>query len=417
MSARDPFRDWEESDLDQVRVKLGYLVHDKTISHEEFKTMNGMIDSPDKENKIVAEEIISTMMNKDEHIELFFKEGGSDKVYKASLVETSTGFTVSFAYGRRGNTLTNGTKTPSPVPYDKAKKIYDKLVQEKTSKGYTPEEGAKPFTGVADVVSRDTGFRPQLLNDIEEDTVEKYITDPEWCAQEKYDGVRRGIIREGNVITATNRKGLSVPLDKDMEKYLLGCTLHGNFVLDGEQVGDVFHVFDQPDWDYPFMQRYKNLKTTFDFSGSYVKIVSTAWTEDQKRAMLKMLRKNNAEGIVFKKIDAKYKPGRPSKGGDQIKFKFYSTASCIVTGGKSDKNSISLAVLVDGTDETVPVGNVTVYPNQKRPEKGTIVEVRYLYYFMNGSLFQPVLLGERTDIDIEDCTLSKLKVKREEVEP
>jgi len=35
-----------------------------------------------------------------------------------------------------------------------------------------------------------------------------------------------------------------------------------------------------------------------------------------------------------------------------------------------------------------------------------------LYYFAGGSLFQPVLLGPREDIDIEDCTLKQLKLKR-----
>ena len=70
-------------------------------------------------------------------ISLFFKEGTSDKEYHAQLEPKGSGFVVNFQYGRRGRALTAGTKTPNPLPQDKAEKIYDKLVQEKMAKGYT----------------------------------------------------------------------------------------------------------------------------------------------------------------------------------------------------------------------------------------------------------------------------------------
>jgi bifunctional non-homologous end joining protein LigD len=40
-----------------------------------------------------------------ESIALYYREGSSDKVYQAALVEVSGGFLVNFAYGRRGSTL------------------------------------------------------------------------------------------------------------------------------------------------------------------------------------------------------------------------------------------------------------------------------------------------------------------------
>jgi len=76
---------------------------------------------------------------------LYYKEGGSDKVYQASITPRDGGFVVQFAYGRRGTTLQTGTKTQAPVPYDQATKIFDKLVQEKTAKGYTPGEDGTPY--------------------------------------------------------------------------------------------------------------------------------------------------------------------------------------------------------------------------------------------------------------------------------
>ena len=79
-----------------------------------------------------------------ETITLYYREGSSDKVYQASLEPRDSGYVVHFAYGRRGATLSTGTKTQVPVDYATAKDIYDKLVREKTAKGYTSGEDGTP---------------------------------------------------------------------------------------------------------------------------------------------------------------------------------------------------------------------------------------------------------------------------------
>ena len=48
------------------------------------------------------------------------------------------------------------------------------------------------------------------------------------------------------------------------------------------------------------------------------------------------------------------------------------------------------------------------------PRQGQIVELRYLYAYPGGSLFQPVFLGLRDDITAEGCTLNQLKLKSAE---
>lgn len=67
---------------------------------------------------------------------LFFKEGNSDKVYEVDLCEINGNFVVNFRYGRRGTELKEGVKTNSPVSQNEAEKIFTKLVEEKTKKGY-----------------------------------------------------------------------------------------------------------------------------------------------------------------------------------------------------------------------------------------------------------------------------------------
>ncbi len=69
---------------------------------------------------------------------LHFQSGKSDKVYEVEVCEHSDGaYLVNFRYGRRGTTLREGTKTPSPVSLEKANQLFEKLMEEKKRKGYT----------------------------------------------------------------------------------------------------------------------------------------------------------------------------------------------------------------------------------------------------------------------------------------
>lgn len=67
---------------------------------------------------------------------LFFQSGNSNKEYHIQLVKADGGYVVNFQYGRIGNTLKEGTKTPEPVSLEVAEEIYEKLLKEKTAKGY-----------------------------------------------------------------------------------------------------------------------------------------------------------------------------------------------------------------------------------------------------------------------------------------
>lgn len=75
---------------------------------------------------------------------LKFQQGNSDKVYQVDLIETSTErdnrYLVNFRYGRRGSNLREGTKTPDPVTFEKAEKLFDSIVISKVNKGYNDEK-------------------------------------------------------------------------------------------------------------------------------------------------------------------------------------------------------------------------------------------------------------------------------------
>ena len=80
-----------------------------------------------------------------ERITLYYREGSSDKVYQAAIEPAGERFVVNFAFGRRGSTMNTGTKTNVPVDYAAAKRTFDKLVREKSAKGYTPGADGAPY--------------------------------------------------------------------------------------------------------------------------------------------------------------------------------------------------------------------------------------------------------------------------------
>ena len=75
------------------------------------------------------------------------------------------------------------------------------------------------------------------------------------------------------------------------------------------------------------------------------------------------------------------------------------------------QQAMALALL-DG-QKRIAVGNVTIPPNAAVPVAGEVIEARYLYAYKGGSLYQPVFIGVRDDIDASACTMTQLKFKPE----
>lgn len=67
---------------------------------------------------------------------LYFREGNSDKVYHAFIIEEGGGYMVGFRYGRRNGHMNEGFKTSAPVSLNEAHKVFNSLVLSKTKKGY-----------------------------------------------------------------------------------------------------------------------------------------------------------------------------------------------------------------------------------------------------------------------------------------
>jgi bifunctional non-homologous end joining protein LigD len=350
-----------------------------------------------------------------EQITLYYRQGASDKVYQVRLEPRDGGYVVTFAYGRRGATLATGTKTQTPVAYDEAKRIYEQLVAGKTAKGYTPGADGTPYHH-ADAAHRTTGIRCQLLNAIEDDHVNGLLADPAYWMQEKHDGRRLLIRKDGEAITGINRLGLVVALPASLVADAARCPL--DFIVDGEAIGDDLHVFDalhigdDEIGGLRYGERYLRLLNLLaSFQHRHLQLVETVFVAVHKMEAFRRLKVAGAEGVVFKHTDAPYIAGRPASGGPQLKYKFVETASFIV-GKVNAKRSVALLLFTG--DKITPAGNVTIPPNHDMPPTGQVVECRYLYAFReSGCIYQPVYLGAREDIRAEECTTAQLKYKAE----
>jgi len=341
---------------------------------------------------------------------LFFKDGTSDKEYHAAINAVEGGHTVTFAFGRRGSALTAGTKTAAPVPLEKAQQIYDKLIAEKTAKGYTPDGTGAAFA-LSDYEGRLSGLHPQLLNSIGEEAARRYLEGDDWCMQEKFDGRRIMAAVAGGRAEGSNRKGLYVSMPQEIADALAGLP---DCILDGELLGGCYVAFDllrlgDADLrDRPYRERYAALAQAAAPCAA-VRVAETAWDGESKRALYDRIAAAGGEGVVFKRVDGPSVAGRPASGGSQVKCKFYATCTCLVAA-QNDQRSVRLSLL-DAAGQAVGVGNLTIPGNRAVPRVGALVEVRYLYAYKGGSLYQPAFVGERDDLGPADCMIGQLKNK------
>lgn len=333
-------------------------------------------------------------------VTLYCREGSADKEYQLRMENSGEGFTVNFAFGRRGSNLKQGTKTQTPVAFEAAQKIYDKLLKEKTAKGYTQAESGMRYVGT-DLEARDSGLAPQLPTAIQPDEVSLYENDELWMAQEKYDGENRMIVVEGGVVGGVNRKGLTCPVPEHWDANDIPHA-NGRTVLCGEDMGTHLVVFDMVELDgkcirhLGFFDRYKTLVSLGkDLAESnWFKIAPLAITNAEKKALLKRIIEEDGEGVVYKLYGASFSQGRNL---DSVKHKIQESSTFEVVK-VNDQRSVALG-MYDGNNTLIPMGNVTVPANYPIPEVGALVEVQYMYRFENGALMQPKYKGERNDIN------------------
>jgi bifunctional non-homologous end joining protein LigD len=363
-----------------------------------------------------------------ERAELYFRQGSSDKVYHLQLENVEDKWSVETQWGRRGSTLQSDVKA-NGVPYEEARRVYDRILREKTGKGYqiaqATTNGDAPISVGLPASKEQSGHIPELLTPIEEPEGLRLADDASWWFQQKFDGRRLAVQKADGKYSGINKLGQVIPIDSRLSEPLDLVQALG-FLADGEITDSHFYIWDLlsvNDTDLrtePYEIRYVHLTRLFRGVHPTLRVCETAMTPKAKRAFVKAMHDANAEGFVCKNRYAAYAGGR---AGQHFKCKFVATASFIV-GPKPDKKADdghrSIAVyLLDGKQPRF-MGTVGVPDRYPLPRVEKVVEVRYLYCHPGpeGKLIQAKYFGKvRDDVQLAECTVSQLKLKAGESEP
>jgi bifunctional non-homologous end joining protein LigD len=362
-----------------------------------------------------------------EKAEMHFQQGSSDKVYHLQLENLQGQWSVHAHWGRRGSALQSDVKV-SNTTYVEAKRVYDRILRDKTGKGY--QVGVATASGNAAIsvglpTKEHSGHVPELLTPIEEPEALRLSEDASWWFQQKFDGRRLAVQKTDGKYRGINKLGQIVPIDAGLAESF-DLVEAREFLADGEITGSHFHIWDLLSGDgtdlgtEPYEIRYAHLTRLFRGSRDTLLVCETATTPETKRAFVKAMHDGNAEGFVCKNRNAAYVGGRT---GQHYKCKFVSTASFLV-GPKPEKKGgdghRSIAVyLFDGYRPRF-MGMVGVPDRYPIPNDGQIVEVRYLYCHPGpeGKLIQATYFGPvRDDIGRAECSVDQLKLRANDAEP
>ena len=345
---------------------------------------------------------------------LYNTTAGSNKEYHVQVVASpcGSGFLVNTRHGPRGRATVLGTKTPAPVALEKALKLAARVVADKVSGGYTPDVGGVAFVDTP-LAGRSSGWVAALLEPVEAfpESLEQLLLDDGWLACEKIDGERRAVEVTAEGVVGINRRGLWVSVPQPWTTAL--SQLPAGTVLDGEHVSDTFHIFDALQIGttdlrgYGYSARVAALHSAFlavdADAASRVSLVPVVAGERAKRDLLASVERAQGEGLVLRHRDSPYTPGRSPFAR---KHKLLESVSCVVSAHNEGRRSVRVSLQEAGVLRDV--GSVTIPVNHSLPAIGDVVEIRYLYLYESGSLFQPVYLGPRNDLVQADCTIDQV---------
>ncbi len=290
------------------------------------------------------------------------------------------------------------------------------------------------------------------------------LGDKNYIFEPKFDGTRVLIFKKGKSIRLVNRRGKNITyrypeLDDIWKNIKENCVLDGELVILNKKhlpdfnllqsreqienrtqiklrsmeipatifVFDILSLKGKSLMKIPLMERKKVLSKVVEISPM---ISLTPYTRKGK-ALWKRVQRLKMEGVMAKRTDGEYLPGR--RTDSWLKIKNNKTLDAIVIGYTREKRAISaLALAAYKNKKLVYIGRVAAGLDEKiikslseelHPAKlpavkdiktskkiyyvkpKIIVEVKYLEITKDGQLRAPVFLRIRDDKKLEDCTI------------
>lgn len=262
---------------------------------------------------------------------------------------------------------------------------------------------------------------PMLADRVSPKVGNKRLLDDNWWTEQKFDGKRVLILIEDGEVTVLNRRGepcgFNVLVEQDFKTEFRQAG--GTWVFDGEMVGSTYWIFDMPragtlPSDAPFHLRRSIMESFFTAWNppERIRLARCAKTTEEKEEMLAKLAGGGAEGIMLKRVNGLYFPGKRSDSW--AKYKFWKSCEVVVLETGVDGKSNARMAMID-PDSDAPVKDVgtvsTLGKWAEIVEPGCVLEVKYLYAVDRNSpkLYQPNILRVRDDKPAIECTLDQLE--------
>lgn len=278
-------------------------------------------------------------------------------------------------------------------------------------------------------------IKAELLQDADDAQAKLFLMDGNYVWQEKHNGDRRLIEKNGDIIRDFNRDGEpGKGLPPKIIAALKAHPLH-KFVIDVEYVyvgEETIYVFDmlyageEVLVGMPYSTRLQYMYAHFDHPHSLdkhkpcVQAVLTARNPKQKVALMEYCIKVRAEGFVMKNLRAPYRPGARFNW----RFKFVKELDAVVIGDSTErddmgmlKNSVRLGLYMPNgfLKDICGATKKSIYTLNLGPQKsnaplmpGDVVEIAYLYGTGTDDVVQPRIQCKRTDKKASACTVDQI---------
>lgn len=269
---------------------------------------------------------------------------------------------------------------------------------------------------------------PMKPVDLDLADAEPFVLSADWVGEQKFDGTRGLAVvsetrvwwpgRGGRGALAHTAATQHFPKINAVLRRVVGDT-PGVIVLDGEIMTGTgeYLIYDLPYARFggvehvgpmdPFSRRRAVLEVvgTMFAPDCPVRVVRQARTPREKLDLIKAVEAGGGEGVVLKRTDAPYEPGR--RVTHQRRLKFVKTADVVVMGRTQSPNAITFGVH-DSAGQLRPAGGCSMIGKPGEIAVGDVVEVAYLYW-TGSSLYQPRLMRKRFDKLPGDCRADQFR--------
>lgn len=242
-------------------------------------------------------------------------------------------------------------------------------------------------------------------------------SDDDYWADQKLDGHRCLMhVQDGKVIPVS-RSGLELPVHPPILKEFAAFKASDErWVFDGEYINRQFYIFDLVEAGRHVNPRvvYEDRRDVLEHffkawaPAEFVQLIPTWRTTAAKTDLADRVKAQSGEGLMFKRRDGAYLPGRRSSS--LLKIKFRNDVDCIVIDTNLNGKSNMKLGLLDANNNLVEVAECTALAGDgPKVQPGMVVTVIYLYATDDNRLYQPTKPMIRTDKKLKDCTLDQLR--------